>query len=42
MPQGLGQPGGVVVLRAGRGLVAVAYLLGEVLGQVADAPPCLR
>jgi hypothetical protein len=41
-PQRLGQPGGVVMLRAGGGLMAVAYLLGEVLGQVADAPSGLR
>ena len=42
MPQRLGQPGGVIVLRADRGLVAVADLLGQVLGQVADAPGGLR
>ena len=42
IPQRLGQPGGVIVLRAGGGLVAVAHLLGEVLGQVADAPGRVR
>src|SRR5690242_10007933 len=41
-PQRLSQPGSVIMLRADRGLMAVAYLLGEVLGQVADAPSGLR
>jgi len=36
-----GQPGRVGALRAGVGLVAVGDLLGEVLGQVADAPVCV-
>jgi len=36
--QRLGQPPRVGTLRVGVGLVAVAHLLGQVLGQVADAP----
>ena len=42
IPQRLSQPGRVIVLRVGVGLVAVADLLGEVLGQVADAPGRVR
>ena len=38
IPQCLGQPGGVGALGVGVGLVAVADLLSEVLGQLADAP----
>ena len=38
VPQRLGQPRRMCPLRVGVGLVAVADLLGEVLGQVADAP----
>src|SRR6185312_8068594 len=33
IPQRVGQPGGVILLRSGGGLVAVSDLLGEVLGQ---------
>jgi hypothetical protein len=38
IPQRLGQPCDVILLGAGLGLVAVGHLLGEVLGQVPDAP----
>ena len=38
VPQRVGQPGGVVGLAVGGGLVAVAEVLGQVLGEVADAP----
>ena len=42
IPQRLSQPGRMCLLRVGVGLVAVADLLGEVLGQVADAPGSVR
>jgi hypothetical protein len=38
VPQRVGEPGGVVGLGVGGGLVAVAEVLGQVLGEVADAP----
>ena len=42
VPQRVGQPSGVVGLGVGGGLVAVAELLGQVLGEVADAPAGIR
>ena len=38
VPQRVGEPGGVGGLGVGGGLVAVADVLGQVLGEVADAP----
>ena len=38
IPQRVGEPFHVLALGVGVGLVAVAELLGQVLGQVADAP----
>jgi hypothetical protein len=42
IPHSLSQPGRVLLLGAGGGLVAAADVLGEVLGQVADAPGRVR
>ena len=38
VPQRVGEPGGMAGLGASGGLVAVAEVLGQVLGEVADAP----
>ena len=38
IPQRIGEPGGMLGLGVGCGLVAVANMLGQVLGEVADAP----